>query len=74
MSEFIRGEREQSEPNDKIKLRPSIISQDILFAPKKQWLGFTKSFHLLGCNQVRLAKKTWKRIILEISPFGGLER
>ena len=35
MSDFIRGEREQSEPNDDIKLKPSIISQDVLFAPKK---------------------------------------
>ena len=35
MSDFIRGEREQSEPDDKIKLKPSIISQDVLFAPKK---------------------------------------
>ncbi len=35
VSDFIRGEREQSEPNNDIKLKPSIISQDVLFAPKK---------------------------------------
>ncbi len=34
ITDFIRGEKEQNEPNEDPKLKPSIISQDVLFAPK----------------------------------------
>ena len=34
MVEFIRGEKGKSETDDSAKLKASIVSQDVLFAPK----------------------------------------
>ena len=34
MTKFIKGEKETSETDDTVKLKASIVSQDILFAPK----------------------------------------
>ena len=71
MSDYIRGEREQSEPNNKIKLRPSIISQDVLFAPQKNnGLGLQRVSTFWAAIKLgwlrRLGKKSfWKSLHLK---------
>ena len=57
MVEFIKGEKEKSETDDSIKLKASIVSQDVLFAPK--------SHNGLGLQRVSIfwsaIKMSWLR-------------
>ncbi len=69
MSDFIKGEREQSETDNKIKLKASIVSQDVLFSQKKQWPRPTKSLHFLVSHKTWMAQRIRKRIILENTPY-----
>merc|ERR1712082_202460 len=71
ITDFIRGEKEQDDPNEDPKLKPSIISQDVLFSPKSNnGLGlqrvatFWSSIKLSWLRRLR-KESFWKQLHLE---------
>ena len=71
MSDFIKGEREQSETDNTVKLKASIISHDVLFSPKtNNGLGLQRVSTFWSAIKLgwlrRLGKESfWKTLHIE---------
>ena len=71
MIDFIKGERKLTETDDIVKLKDSILSQDVIFAPRtRNRLGLQRVSTFwtaikLGWHQILGHDSFWKTLHLE---------